>query len=160
MGNNHSTSALESLEIRIYDSFVDLLNSTTQITVFNTNIMDNEKCRLVQQQCITYINEARQEFDKRRNVDTINDKYFNQLIASLYSLPLTDKAYSMDKHRKECIRIIRRLSNYLRKYVLLGQKIYESSQKVDSINNNRHNNNSFFGANSNNPSASDPVIEL
>jgi predicted membrane-bound spermidine synthase len=154
MGN--SVTQLENLETTIYDCFIDLTNTVIQITTFNTSIMDESQCQILKRKCMNYIKGAKTAFDSRNGIDAIPDNYLYPLVADLYSLPLTIKENSTERFRDASVRIVKRLSAHLRKYVALRGSVNEEHNKKQHSNSQSRNFSQEIPFSQN----ADPVIEL
>jgi len=136
MGNNNSTVALENLETRIYDCFVDLSKTMTIIKKWDTLITTEcDEASNTRQQCIDCIKAAKETFDSRTNLISISDEHFKQFIGHLYSLPLNHDA---SKDRDNCVKLCRRITRYIEKYIALQQRVNASRSSNQPVQNNPH----------------------
>lgn len=136
MGNNNSTVALENLETRIYDCFVDLSETMKIIKKWNTLITkEYEEANYTRQQCIDCIKAAKETFDSRTNLILISDEHLKQFISHLYSLPLF---HDTSKDRDTCVKLCRRLTRYIEKYSALQQRVNVNRPSKLPVQNNPH----------------------
>lgn len=131
MGQTSSIIKKEDLEIKIYDGFIELQNIMKSIKTFNTNSQENIcHYKSIRKKCLECINDAKGTFDSKQNIENINEKFLGPFIANIYSLQLPS-----NKQRDDCIKIVRKIEKYIRKYIKLTKrkKYYNNSYELTDL---------------------------